>query len=363
MDDPRLYNRNVLAQDVLLSPDDLKASLPAGDRAQAAVLEGRRTIERLLDREDPRLLVIVGPCSIHDPAAALEYAQRLRALSREVGDTLFLVMRVYFEKPRTSTGWKGLINDPHMNDSFDLAEGLSIARRLLLELAALGLPCATEALDPITPQYLGDLVSWSAIGARTTESQTHREMASGLSTPVGIKNGTDGSLQVALNALKAVSTPHAFLGINPKGQVSVIRTRGNRYAHVILRGGSRGPNYDTVTVALVERDLRMLGLAPNIMIDCSHANSNKDPSLQPLVLKDIAHQLIEGNTSIIGVMLESHLVEGNQPVPADLSQLRYGVSVTDPCMGWEVTERLLRDVRASLGPALAKRARNRPAPP
>jgi 3-deoxy-7-phosphoheptulonate synthase len=264
-------------------------------------------------------------------------------------------MRVYFEKPRTTTGWKGLINDPHMNDSFDIEEGLQLARRVLLDINELGLPTGTEALDPISPQYLSDLIAWSAIGARTTESQTHREMASGLSTPVGFKNGTDGGLLVAINALLSVSRPHSFLGIDQDGQVAVIRTKGNRYGHIVLRGGAKGPNYDSVTIALVEKELARNSLPANIVVDCSHANSNKDPSLQPLVMNDVVHQVIEGNQSIVGTMLESNINAGNQPIPADLSQLKYGVSVTDACIDWASTEKLLRDARQKLKDILPNR--------
>jgi 3-deoxy-7-phosphoheptulonate synthase len=355
MDEKLVYNVNVAAQEVLLTPAAIKQVLPLSERAEETVLRGRNTVERILDRKDHRLMIVVGPCSIHDPVAAMEYAERLKRLADEVSDTLYVVMRVYFEKPRTTTGWKGLINDPHMNDSFDIGEGLRRARKVLLDINELGLPAGTEALDPISPQYLGDLVTWSAIGARTTESQTHREMASGLSTPVGFKNGTDGGLQVAVNALLSVSSPHSFLGINQAGQVAVIRTKGNRYGHVVLRGGSKGPNYDSVTIAVVEKDLAKNKLPPNIMVDCSHANSNKDPALQPLVMHDVAHQIVEGNQSIIGVMLESNLHAGNQSIPADLAQLKYGVSVTDACIDWGTTEKLLRDTRAKLKAALPAR--------
>jgi 3-deoxy-7-phosphoheptulonate synthase len=269
----------------------------------------------------------------------MDYARRLKALADETADTLYVVMRVYFEKPRTTTGWKGLINDPHMNDSFDIEHGLQLARKVLLDVNELGLPAGTEALDPISPQYLGDLVSWNAIGARTTESQTHREMASGLSTPVGFKNGTDGGLQVAVNALLSVSRPHSFLGINPEGAVAIIRTSGNPYGHIVLRGGSKGPNYDAATIAKVEQELTKAKLPANIIVDASHANSNKDAALQPNVLQDIATQIVDGNQSIVGVMLESNLGFGNQSIPADLSQLKYGVSVTDACLDWDRTER------------------------
>jgi 3-deoxy-7-phosphoheptulonate synthase len=355
MDEKLVYNVNVIAQDVLATPEEIKRRVPLTDRAERTVLQGRRTLERILDREDHRLMVVVGPCSIHDPTAALDYARRLKALSDEVGDTLYIVMRVYFEKPRTTTGWKGLINDPHMNDSFDIEEGLERARKVLLDINELGLPAGTEALDPISPQYLGELVAWSAIGARTTESQTHREMASGLSTPVGFKNGTDGGLQVAINALLSVSRPHSFLGINQQGEVAIIRTRGNRYGHIVLRGGAKGPNYDSVTIALVEKELARNKLPANIVVDCSHANSNKDPALQPLVMNDVVHQVLEGNQSLVGVMLESNIHAGNQPIPADLSQLRYGVSVTDGCIDWETTEKTLREAAAKLRDVLPNR--------
>ena len=355
MDDKRIYNINVVALDVLLTPEEVKRRVPMRPSAQRTVLDGRLTVENILDRRDHRFMVVVGPCSIHDPVAALDYAQRLKRLADEVSDTLYIVMRVYFEKPRTTTGWKGLINDPHMNDSFDIEEGLQLARKVLLDINELGLPTGTEALDPISPQYLSDLIAWSAIGARTTESQTHREMASGLSTPVGFKNGTDGGLLVAVNALLSVSKPHSFLGIDQDGQVAVIRTKGNRYGHIVLRGGAKGPNYDSVTIALVEKELAKNSLPANIVVDCSHANSNKDPSLQPLVMNDVVHQVIEGNQSIVGTMLESNINAGSQPIPADLSQLKYGVSVTDACIDWTSTEKLLRDARQKLKDILPNR--------
>ncbi|MEJ2346992.1 MAG: 3-deoxy-7-phosphoheptulonate synthase [Gammaproteobacteria bacterium] len=355
MNHDALNNVNVVSQDLLPTPAEIKAQLPLTDAAIRTVLKGRETIRNILDRKDPRLFVVIGPCSIHDLDAAREYAHRLRKLADEVSDTLFLVMRVYFEKPRTSTGWKGLINDPYMDDSFRIERGLVMARGLLLELAELGLPVATEALDHITPQYLSDLISWTAIGARTAESQTHREMSSGLSTPVGLKNGTDGGLQVAINALLSVSRPHHFLGINQEGQCAVFHTRGNQYGHVVLRGGGARPNYDSVSIAMCEQELVDAGLAPNIVVDCSHGNSMKDHNLQPLVLDNCVNQILEGNRSIIGTMLESNLFEGNQPVPADLSQLRYGVSVTDACIDWETSERIVRDAAEKLRPIIAGR--------
>lgn len=272
----------------------------------------------------------------------MEYARRLNALAGELKDVMLLVMRVYFEKPRTTVGWKGLINDPDMDDSFHIAKGLRTGRRLLLDINAMGLPAGSEALDPVSPQYLSDLISWSAIGARTTESQTHREMSSALSMPVGFKNGTDGGVDVAFNALEAVGMPHHFLGVNQKGQSAVIRTRGNRYGHIILRGGAKGPNFDSVHVALADKELARRGLRRAIVVDCSHANCSKDFRIQPLVLENVAEQVAEGQRALVGVMVESNLNEGRQPIPKDLSQLKYGVSITDACVGWEVTEQMLR---------------------
>lgn len=350
-----LTNVNVESLDVLITPEQLKKDIPVSATAKETVLQGRETIQNILDRKDHRLMVVVGPCSIHDVAAAKEYATRLKSLADEVGDTLYLVMRVYFEKPRTTVGWKGLINDPHMDDSFDIEEGLHIGRRLLVDLAEMGLPTATEALDPNSPQYLHELISWSAIGARTTESQTHREMSSGLSVAIGFKNGTDGGLSVAINALQSVSHPHSFLGLNHQGQVAVIRTRGNPYGHIVLRGGGGKPNYDSVSVALCEQRLAEAGLSNNIMIDCSHANSNKNPELQPLVVDNVANQILEGNQSIIGLMIESNLQQGNQSIPESLSDLKYGVSVTDACIDWSTTEKALRDMRDKLKQVLPKR--------
>ncbi|MCI0510349.1 3-deoxy-D-arabinoheptulosonate-7-phosphate synthase [Chromohalobacter marismortui] len=357
MSEQQVNNINVLAQDVLVTPEALKREIPLTEAAERTVLEGRRTVQRILDGDDPRLVVVIGPCSIHDVDAARDYARRLRQLADAVSDSLYVVMRVYFEKPRTTVGWKGLINDPHLDDTFDIQEGLRTARHLLVELAEMGLPLATEALDPISPQYLQDCISWSAIGARTTESQTHREMASGLSSPVGFKNGTDGSLDVAVNALKSVAHPHNFLGIDQGGQVAVIRTRGNPYGHVVLRGGNGKPNYDSVSVTLAEKELRAAGVTPNIMVDCSHANSNKDPSLQPLVMENIANQILEGNTSIMGLMIESHIGWGNQKIPEDRSQLQYGVSITDACIDWPTTETAMHEMNEKLKPALATRQR------
>lgn len=351
----RVDDLNVESFDALITPEKLKEELPLEGEALEAVRKGRQTIYDILDRKDHRLFVVVGPCSIHDVEAAMDYANRLKKLADELQDTLFLVMRVYFEKPRTSVGWKGLINDPDMDDTFQIEKGLRTGRKLLLDVSKLGLPTSTEALDPISPQYMQDLIAWSAIGARTTESQTHREMSSGLSSAVGFKNGTDGGLTVAVNAMQSVSHPHRFLGIDGSGKVSVVTTRGNPYGHVVLRGGSSGPNYDSVHVAQAEQELEKGGVSTNIMIDCSHANSNKDPTIQSLVLKDVTNQILEGNQSIVGLMLESNINFGNQKIPADLSQLQYGVSVTDACIGWEETERSLREMAAKLKPVLPKR--------
>ncbi|RLK51483.1 3-deoxy-D-arabinoheptulosonate-7-phosphate synthase [Alkalispirillum mobile] len=348
---------NVERIEHLPTPTEIKAKLPLAGKAREVVLEGRETVRNILDGKDHRLLVVVGPCSIHDPEAALDYAKRLKALSDQVSDTLFIVMRVYFEKPRTVTGWKGLINDPDMDDSFRIDEGLYQARKLLLDLAEMGLPTATEALDPIIPQYLQDLITWTAIGARTTESQTHREMASGLSTPVGFKNGTDGSLDVAINAMKSAAHPHSFLGINPDGGCSIIRTRGNSYGHVVLRGGHGQPNYDSVHMTLCEQELEKAGLPARIVVDCSHANSNKDPALQPVVLKDLVHQILEGNESLVGVMLESNLGWGNQKLGASPAELEYGVSITDACVDWQTTEQALGEAANKLREVLPQRSK------
>jgi len=350
-----LNNTNVAAERVLISPSEFKQQLPLSNEGEQVVWDGRQTIKNIFSRDDHRLLVVVGPCSIHDVEAAKEYALRLKKLHDELADSLYIVMRIYFEKPRTTVGWKGLINDPRMDDSFHIEEGLHNARELLIWLAELGLPAATEALDPISPQYLADLFSWVAVGARTTESQTHREMASGLSMPVGFKNGTDGGLKVAIDALQSVSHPHSFLGINQEGQVTVIQTRGNVCGHIIMRGGNHQPNYDSVHVALCEEALRKAGLNENIMIDCSHGNSNKQPELQPLVANDVSNQILEGNNSIIGIMLESNIHKGNQSIPADLGQLAYGVSVTDACIDWESTEKLLREMDQKLASVLPGR--------
>ncbi|OQA33590.1 MAG: Phospho-2-dehydro-3-deoxyheptonate aldolase, Tyr-sensitive [Betaproteobacteria bacterium ADurb.Bin341] len=357
MPNRHLENINVTAFDVMPTPDEIHSRLPLSEAAENTVDEGRETLRRILDRKDHRLFVVVGPCSVHDPAGGLDYAQRLKKLAEEVGDTLFLVMRVYFEKPRTTTGWKGFINDPFMDDSFRVDIGMEKAREFLIHVNELGVPAATEALDPTAPQYYGDLIAWTAIGARTTESQTHREMSSGLSTPVGFKNSTSGDLTVAVNAILSASKPHSFLGINGQGSVAIVRTKGNRYGHVVLRGGDGRPNYDTVSVSLAEQALAKAKLPANLVIDCSHANSYKKPELQPLVMNDIVNQIRCGNRSVVGVMVESNIVGGNQPIPipSKLSDLKYGCSVTDACLGWEETEKMLLDAANTLRDLLPKR--------
>ncbi|PFH11611.1 3-deoxy-D-arabinoheptulosonate-7-phosphate synthase [Collimonas sp. PA-H2] len=346
---------NLAGIDPMPSPAELRGLLPLDALAAQTVATGRRTVRNILERRDPRLLVVVGPCSIHDPAAGLEYARRLQQLAAELADTLYIVMRVYFEKPRTSIGWKGLINDPGMDNTFRIADGMQQARSFLLEVNRLGLPAAAEALDPVSPHYLGELISWVAIGARTTESQTHREMSSGLPMPVGFKNGTDGSVETAVNAILSTSRPHAFLGIDSDGRAAVIRTRGNVHSHLVLRGGSSRPNYDSVSVALAERALAKAKLAPNIVIDCAHGNSYKDHRLQAAVMTDLVQQIRHGNRSILGSMIESFLEAGNQPIPSDLAQLRYGCSVTDACVDWDGTAAMLREAAAQLRDSLPAR--------
>ncbi len=339
----------------LITPASLKAEYPLSDAAYNTVLTGRTTIQNILDGTDKRLLVVVGPCSIHDVKAAHEYADKLVKLAEELKDSIYIVMRVYFEKPRTTVGWKGLINDPDMNDSFDIEKGLRTARKLLLDLNEKGLPCATEALDPNTPQYIQDLISWSAIGARTTESQTHREMSSGLSCPVGFKNGTDGGMTVAVNAMNAVKSGHNFLGLSNDGQVCIIKSKGNPYAHVVLRGGNGKPNYDQSSVEQAENELEKGNAMVKIMIDSSHANSGKDPYLQPMVIQNVAEQIQNGNKSIMGLMIESHLKGGNQKLTGDPSQLEYGKSITDGCLDWDSTVASLRNLRNTVKDVLPNR--------
>lgn len=354
----KLSDTNVLSEQLLPTPQEVKEKAPLSEAAAQVVFRGRQAVQDILDRKDHRLLMVVGPCSIHDLKAAEEYAGKLKALADELQDTFVLVMRVYFAKPRTSVGWKGFINDPvYLDDSFRIDEGLLKARKLLVRIAEIGLPTGTEALDSIFPQYVDDVLSWNAIGARTTESQTHREMASGLSTPVGFKNGTDGNVQVAINAMKSSSQPHHFLGINVRGQCVVLHTRGNKYGHVVLRGGAR-PNYDSVSIAVSEKELRDANQPVNLVVDCSHGNSLKDASLQPLVLENCLNQIVEGNTSIVGLMLESNLFFGQQELTRDLSQLEYGVSITDACIDWETTETTLRQAREKVKAILPKRNRS-----
>jgi 3-deoxy-7-phosphoheptulonate synthase len=344
----QLQNVNVVSSDLLATPEEVKRRLPLTSRAGETVFKSREIVRAILERRDPRLFVVVGPCSIHDVVAAREYAARLKELAARVDSTMLLIMRVYFEKPRTTMGWKGLINDPDLDDSFHIEKGILLARELLLYVAELGLSSGTEALDPIMPQYLSELITWTAIGARTTESQTHREMASGLSTPVGFKNGTDGALATSINALQSVRHPHHFLGITQQGQSAVFRTRGNSHAHIVLRGGGGRVNYDAVSIALAERELTAAGLPATIVVDCSHGNSNKDAALQPLVAENCVTQIAAGNRSIVGLMLESHLKAGHQSIPKDLSKLEYGVSITDPCIDWPTTEALLLKLHQAL---------------
>jgi len=338
-------NLNVVDVIPLISPKTLKEHLPVSETASVTVINARKAIQQILAGKDQRLLVIVGPCSIHDPEAAQDYAERLKNLADQVSETILIVMRVYFEKPRTTVGWKGLINDPELNGSHKINEGIELARKILLATNNMGLPCATETLDPITPQYLADLISWSAIGARTTESQTHRELASGLSMPVGFKNGTTGGLDVALNAMKSAQQPHHFLGISQEGASSVIQTSGNNFVHLVLRGGSSGPNFDAVSIHNASDELAAGGLPKAIMIDCNHANSGKDPGRQELVLRNLILQIIDGNQSIIGTMIESNINGGNQPISMDM---KYGVSVTDACLDWDNTQRILLNAHDSL---------------
>ncbi|MBW4546515.1 MAG: 3-deoxy-7-phosphoheptulonate synthase [Symplocastrum torsivum CPER-KK1] len=349
MDTKKILDTNIDSSQVLMSPLQIKEKLPISEDAVKTVWQGRQDIQNILDGKDSRKFIIVGPCSIHDIEAAKEYAAKVKTLADQVKDKLLVVMRVYFEKPRTTVGWKGLINDPDLNDSFNIEKGLLTARNLLIKIAELGLPAATETLDPITPRYLAELISWSAIGARTTESQTHREMASGLSMPVGFKNGTDGNIQVALDAIQSSRMPHHFLGINEMGETSIFKTRGNLYGHIILRGGGGHLNFDAATVTKVEEKLKNLNLPQKIVIDCSHGNSNKNHKSQALVLENIIQQIVEGNQSIVGMMLESNLHEGNQRIPNNLEDLKYGISVTDKCLGWEETEKIVLAAYEKLG--------------
>lgn len=347
----RTENLRVTEVRRLIPPAQLKSKLPISEAVNKTVVEGRDAVQKILDGVDSRMLVVVGPCSIHDEASALEYAGRLAGLSREVSDRLFVVMRVYFEKPRTTIGWKGMIYDPNLDGSDDVELGLHQARDLLLKVNGLGLPAGTEFLDPVVPQYIDDLVAWAAIGARTTESQTHRQMASGLSMPVGFKNGTDGGLQVALDAMLSARHPHSFLGIDGGGLTSIVRTTGNPSGHVVLRGGKAGTNYDPESIAAAAAALKKAGLPAGLMVDCSHANSAKVFARQEEVWNSVVEQRLAGNRSVVAAMVESHLHEGSQALVADRSQLKYGVSVTDACVGWETTERMLRHAHRAFGAA------------
>ena len=344
-----LRNLNIEFHRPLLAPKQVRAELPLSDDAAATVASTRRTIVDILSGTDPRLFILMGPCSIHDVNSAKEYAAKLRILADDMRDRFVLIMRAYFEKPRTSVGWKGFFNDPFLNGSFQIEEGLRLARRLLLEINEIGVPVGTEALDPFLRQYMDELISWSVIGARTVESQTHRELASGLSTPVGFKNGTDGNIQTAINAIKTASQGHAFLGLSGEGQCSIYQTRGNPHTHLVLRGGAE-PNYDPQHIAACEEMLRQAGLPPSIMVDCSHGNSGRDPQRQAQVFKECIDQIKAGNRSIKGLMLESHLLAGSQPFQPDLSALKYGVSITDPCLDWDMTETIIREAHHDLGP-------------
>lgn len=331
---------------VLPPPDHLIRFFPIkGSPVEELVVQTRKAIQKIIRGQDDRVLVIVGPCSIHDPIAALDYAQRLAKLRTQYGDTLEIVMRVYFEKPRTTVGWKGLINDPYLDESYRIDEGLRIARQLLIDINRLGLPAGSEFLDVISPQYIGDLISWGAIGARTTESQVHRELASGLSAPIGFKNGTDGNIQIATDAIQAAARGHHFLSVHKNGQVAIVVTQGNQDCHVILRGGSKGSNYDAASIQAVCEKLQQSGLHPSVMIDCSHANSQKKAERQPEVLQAIAGQITQGSHAIFGVMIESHIHGGAQkftPGQDDPKKLQYGMSITDACLGWDETTQLLQ---------------------
>lgn len=345
---------HVVETRALPSPAQLLAELPKTEAQAEFVAHARADIHRIIFTDDRRFLLIVGPCSIHDLDAGREYARRLSVLSQAVSDRLLIVMRVYFEKPRTTVGWKGLIMDPHLDGSHDIAAGLRLARTFLRDVLDLRLPTATELLDPITPQYIADLICWSAIGARTAESQTHRQMASGLSMPLGFKNGTDGAIQTAVNAIRAAAQPHTFLGINLDGAASAIVTKGNPNCHVVLRGGTGGPNYGAEHIREAEALLAKAGLPPAILVDCSHDNSGKQASRQPEVMRDLLAQIGRGNRSIMGAMLESNLEAGSQPFPRPRAELRRGVSITDACIGWTETETLVREIHAALAPRFAR---------
>ena len=345
---PQIHNARIHSITPLDPPSEYWRRYPSTDAIKRQVAGHRLEVERILDGQDSRMLMIVGPCSIHDPKAGLEYAGRLARVAEGVSDRILIAMRAYFEKPRTTVGWKGYVNDPSLNGTFDMKTGMAKAREFLVEVCKIGLPVATEFLEPFTPQYLGDLVSWGAIGARTTESQTHRLMASGLSMPIGFKNGTGGTVQIAVDGIVAARSEHAFLGIDDNGVASIVRTTGNPAGHLVLRGGATGPNYDTESVASAQHMLQASGLEPNLIVDCSHGNSEKDHTRQPVVFKDLIQQRAS-NEGIAGLMLESHLSEGNQSLGNDPSKLEYGVSITDACISWEQTDELIRDAYADLG--------------
>jgi 3-deoxy-7-phosphoheptulonate synthase len=347
----RTSDIHVVETRLLPSPSELLAELPKTERQAEFIAKARQDIHRLIFTDDRRFLLIVGPCSIHDVDAGREYAERLARLAKDVADRVMIVMRVYFEKPRTTVGWKGLIMDPHLDGTHDIAAGLRLARAFLRDVLDLGLPTATELLDPVTPQYIADLICWSAIGARTAESQTHRQMASGLSMPLGFKNGTDGSIQTAINAIRAAAQPHTFLGVNLDGRASAIVTRGNADCHIVLRGGTAGPNYSPADVARTQGLLQAAGLPQSILVDCSHDNSAKRPDRQPEVLREVVGQIVAGNRSIMGAMIESNLHAGNQPFPQPKPALRRGVSITDGCIDWPTTESLVRELHSTLGRA------------
>lgn len=348
MPTPKTDNIRIKSFTKLISPGDIRQEIPISKTAIATIAKGRADFCNILQGKDNRFVVIVGPCSIHDQKNAIEYATKLKKLAAKLSDKLFIMMRVYFEKPRTTTGWKGLISDPFLDQSDDMEAGTKLARKILIEIAELGLPAATELLDPITAAYLAELVSWVSIGARTTESQTHRQMTSGLSTPVGFKNNSDGNLDVAINAMTSAKSPHTFLGIDNDGQCAIIATKGNADTHIVLRGGAGRPNYHLEDIAECEQKLKAKQFTPKIMIDCSHENSGKDPAKQKYVIQDVLAQKQMGNQSIFGVMLESNLKSGRQDIPKNKADLKYGVSVTDACLGWEETEKLLSNIHKEL---------------
>ena len=354
---PQVRDVNIRSIQPLPTPLEYQERLPLTEEISERVARGRREIARILSGEDDRLLVITGPCSIHDPTAGLEYASRLKHMADRNQDRMLIVMRVYFEKPRTTVGWKGLLYDPHLNGSYDITRGLHIAREFLLKVAEMGLLAATEFVDPITPQYLADLVSWAAIGARTAETQTHRQMASGLSMPVGFKNGTGGSIQLAVDGVVAAQMPHAFLGVDSNGRASIVMTKGNPHCHIVLRGGSRGPNYDPDSVADAVTRLQASGVCPYLVVDCSHGNSNKDHTRQAVIFREVIGQRLAGNRNIVGLMLESHLFPSSQKLDqSNPSKLQYGVSITDACIGWEETTDLLAEAYEALGAAKGVKA-------